>query len=341
MQANQAYPAPLATPWPGWRALAAVGLLAALAAAGGFWWAVRQPLRQVEIRGWGDQPLVVHVRGRTVAAALAEAGVLLGPGDQVTPAPGTELGRTAVIQVVPAHTVLVRADGQIHSVRTTARRVSDVLAAAGVAVGPDDRVEPGLAAPVGEGTVVRVVRVRHELATREEEVPFETIRREDPNLEIGQTRLLQAGLTGRKAITERRTYEDGALVATQVVEEKLVEPPMPQIVAFGTVGVVARGGQVYRYRQRLTMVATGYSPGDGQTPDQYTATGALARRGVVAVDPRVIPLGTRLYIEGYGPAVAADTGGAIKGNRIDLCFDTPQEAWAYGVKEVTVYILTN
>ncbi|WP_286977476.1 3D domain-containing protein, partial [Candidatus Aquicultor secundus] len=71
------------------------------------------------------------------------------------------------------------------------------------------------------------------------------------------------------------------------------------------------------------------------------ANGMKARKGVVAVDPRVIPLGTRLYIEGYGEAIAADTGGAIKGNRIDLCYNTPGECFDFGRRSVKVSILDN
>lgn len=79
----------------------------------------------------------------------------------------------------------------------------------------------------------------------------------------------------------------------------------------------------------LQMVATAYSPEEPGL-DDHTASGMRATRGVVAVDPRVIPLGTRLNVEGYGNCIAGDTGSAIKGNRIDLCFDTLQEMNAYG-----------
>jgi 3D (Asp-Asp-Asp) domain-containing protein len=96
----------------------------------------------------------------------------------------------------------------------------------------------------------------------------------------------------------------------------------------------------------MTMVATAYDPGPvstGKRPgDQgygVTASGRRAGYGVVAVDPRVIPLGTRLFIPGYGYAVAGDTGSAIKGNRIDLGFATYAEAVRFGRQTVTVYIL--
>ena len=94
----------------------------------------------------------------------------------------------------------------------------------------------------------------------------------------------------------------------------------------------------FKYSESLTVVATGYTRfDDGCT--STTATGTAAIRGAVAVDPSVIPLGTRLYIPGYGIGTAEDTGGAIEGNRIDLCYNTVNEAYAWGRQTVTVYIL--
>ena len=93
-----------------------------------------------------------------------------------------------------------------------------------------------------------------------------------------------------------------------------------------------------KYSKVLTMEASGYSsqdPGNGK----YTATGSRLRKGLVSVDPNLIPLGTRLYIEGYGYAVADDVGGAIKGHRIDLAFDSRAEALQFGRQSVKVYIL--
>ena len=97
-------------------------------------------------------------------------------------------------------------------------------------------------------------------------------------------------------------------------------------------------GEPSRYSRSLIMKASAYSaydPGNGN----YTYGGNLLRKGLVAVDPAVIPLGTRLYIQGYGYAVADDIGGAIKGNRIDLAFDSRREALNFGVQRVTVYVV--
>ena len=87
----------------------------------------------------------------------------------------------------------------------------------------------------------------------------------------------------------------------------------------------------------LRVSATAYSsqdPGVGK----YTSTGARVKRGIIAVDPRVIPLGTKIYVPGYGYGVAADTGGSIRGNRIDVAFDTRAEALRFGRKTVTIKI---
>jgi len=96
------------------------------------------------------------------------------------------------------------------------------------------------------------------------------------------------------------------------------------------------------YKRTLTMNSTAYEPGPrscGRYADGYTCNGTKAGYGVVAVDSRVIPLGTRLFIEGYGYAVAADHGGAINGNDIDLCFQTVSECMQWGRKKVKVYVL--
>lgn len=92
------------------------------------------------------------------------------------------------------------------------------------------------------------------------------------------------------------------------------------------------------YRAVYTMEATAYLPTDG-SPEGLTAMGIPATRGVVAVDPRVIPLGSRVYIPGYGVAIAADTGGAIRGERIDLCMETYSECMNFGRRDVQVYVL--
>lgn len=101
---------------------------------------------------------------------------------------------------------------------------------------------------------------------------------------------------------------------------------------------LSHNGVPNKYSRVLTMQASAYSaqdPGNGN----YTATGSRLKKGLVSVDPKLIPLGTRLYIEGYGYAVADDVGGAIKGHRIDLAYDSRSEALQFGRQTVKVYVL--
>lgn len=97
-------------------------------------------------------------------------------------------------------------------------------------------------------------------------------------------------------------------------------------------------GAPSKYTRSIEMHATGYSsqdPGNGN----YTATGSRLKKGIVSVDSKIIPLGTKMYVEGYGYAIADDVGGAIKGHRIDLAFDSRYDALQFGRQNVTVYIL--
>ncbi|HWR43872.1 3D domain-containing protein [Sporomusa sp.] len=100
-------------------------------------------------------------------------------------------------------------------------------------------------------------------------------------------------------------------------------------------------GAPQNYRKMLDMTATAYGPGplDNGKWNDLTYVGGKVKKGVVAVDPNVISMGSKLWVEGYGEAIADDQGSAIKGNRVDLAFNTRQEALDYGIKKVKVYVL--
>ena len=113
--------------------------------------------------------------------------------------------------------------------------------------------------------------------------------------------------------------------------EEVVEEPVRESIVETSYGAI-------NYSDVMSMEATAYLPTDGSGAG-ITATGIRATYGVVAVDPRVIPLGTKVYIPGYGVALAADTGGAIKGYKIDLCMESYGECMRFGRRNVTVYVL--
>ncbi len=172
-----------------------------------------------------------------------------------------------------------------------------------------------------------------------------TIHRLTPKLAPGHSRVLAAGSSGVLEVWVRYAQRDGGPVRRFVVWANVVRAPKARIVAEGIgdsplADFEAHGisQMAYIARSAMLMVATAYtaeSAGGGGR----TAIGRRAGHGIVAVDPRVIPLGTRLYIPGYGVAVAGDTGGSIVGRRIDLGFDSLRDALIFGRRDVTVYRL--
>ncbi len=162
--------------------------------------------------------------------------------------------------------------------------------------------------------------------------------------QVGVGRLVKAqeGKPGAIIRTFEVTFENGKPVRKHEIKEEKADPS-PTVFYIGKAGngwQPSRGNYV-RHRV-MDMVATAYDPSPatiGRGATGRTRTGLRATFGMVAVDPRVIPLGTLVFVEGYGVALACDTGGAIKGNRIDVCYDRKSTADAYGKKRVRVHIL--
>jgi 3D (Asp-Asp-Asp) domain-containing protein len=170
-----------------------------------------------------------------------------------------------------------------------------------------------------------------------QEIPFETEYVENPDLLEGTENVIQEGKNGVKQYTYYKTFVGGELDEISETSEVISEP-VNEIIEKGTKKEPQNIVDGYEYSSKLTMTSTAYTAYCSGVKSR-TATGAEAVKGVVAVDTSVIPLGTELYISGYGYAVAADTGGAIKGNKIDLCMNSYDEAIQWGRRTVEVYIL--
>ncbi len=173
----------------------------------------------------------------------------------------------------------------------------------------------------------------------------------------GQEKELVAGVVGQLRCTASVVYTNSVETGRTVIEETVVQQPVNRVVAVGTgtalgsdapaIGngvIVTADGEVLAYKQALQFKTTAYNHTDAGC-DMITATGTTVRKGTVAVDPTVIPYGTRMFIVSndgkyiYGLATAEDCGGGVKGNHIDLYFPDVDECWAYGVRSATVYIL--
>ena len=177
------------------------------------------------------------------------------------------------------------------------------------------------------------------IETRTVEVPVVVQYERVDTLPKGEEKVLQEGTVGLDEVEEEIHYKQGDVIDTKELQRKTITPMQPKVVQVGTREVeVSRSYD--RVREVITMEATAYLPTDGGG-DGITATGIRARHGVVAVDPNVIPLGTRVYIPGYGEAIAADTVGDIIGNRIDVVLEDYGSAMQFGRRTVDVYILSS
>jgi 3D (Asp-Asp-Asp) domain-containing protein len=159
------------------------------------------------------------------------------------------------------------------------------------------------------------------------------------SLGAGRMKQAQAGKDGVTETTFEVQVKNGRVIGKKLIDSKKI-PPTNSVVQIGAAGYKTSRGTWTRTKV-MTMEATAYDPSAGlKHPTFTTATGLRAQYGVVAVDPRVIPLGTKVFVEGYGFAIAADTGGAIKGNRIDLCMATNAMCRQFGRRKVKVHILS-
>jgi 3D (Asp-Asp-Asp) domain-containing protein len=192
---------------------------------------------------------------------------------------------------------------------------------------------------------IHVVRVTEQEEIEQSPLPFRQTTQPDPTLPIDTRQVIQQGIAGVQEQRIRIRREDGLEVSRSAPESIMAVAPRDEITAVGTLPVlktlVTPSGKI-QYWRILNMRAASYKPSStGKAPDdpQYgiTATGKHLHKGIVAVDPKIIPLGTALYIPGYGMAVAEDTGGAVQGLVIDLGYDDADyQEWS---GSVDVYLL--
>lgn len=293
--------------------------------------------------------------GSTYKAALASSKIKVGPKDKTTPSLSDDVKDGSTLAIERAVKVEVDVDGKKLKFQSAESNVEKMFEAEGIAMKSYDKVSPSKAQPITDGMVVVVTRVETKDIKESKSIDFSTVKNNDNSIAQGKSKVVTDGKNGKKEITTRVIFENGKEVVRKIVSEVVTLNPVTKVIASGTKAVeaqpdiklvavgsskvssVSRGGQALSGRS-MRMRATAYAGGT------VTASGTVARRNSsgnssIAVDPRVIPLGTKLYVEGYGYATAEDTGGAIKGNTIDLYYNTNAEASSWGVKNVNVYFV--
>jgi uncharacterized protein YabE (DUF348 family) len=274
-----------------------------------------------------------------VAAAIRQAGLTLGEEDDITPSLDEKLKNKMKIVVTRAVPCYIEVDGEKVDLLTTVLTVQEAIQEAQISLGDMDKISPSLEESIEEDTIIKIIRVTEETKTIEEDIDFKTIKQNASDMNKGTTKVVKNGEKGIKEKEVKITYEDGEEVNREVLEEKVIKEPVDKVIKVGTKPLpkldTSRGGD--NVVGTLNVTATAYSsqdPGVGST----TRLGKPLRKGVIAVDPSVIPFHTRIYVPGYGFGIALDTGGAIKGNKIDVAFDTRAEALRFGRKNVTIKI---
>lgn len=300
----------------------------------------------------GTEKKTITVWFSNVEDTLKKANITLGEYDQVSEPFHARVKDNMVLKIKRAHPIKVKCDGKTLEIMTAYEKVKDILKEHKISFGKLDEIQPSLEEKVFKGDTIQIVRVKEEVIMQKEVIPYESVIKYSDQLDQGKIRLIQEGKNGEKEIQYKVLYRDGKEVFREIVQEKILAEAVNEIVERGTAQYVATSRGNIRASRVLTMTATAYDSSyasTGKTPDHphygKTAIGTKVRPGVVAVDPRVIPLRTKLYIQSldgskdYGFASAEDTGGAIKGNKIDLYFEEPGAAKKFGRRKVKVYVL--
>lgn len=286
----------------------------------------------------GREETFVTYKG-TVKDVLLSKGLEIDPKDKVQPSLESKISENEKISVKTAVPVKVVIAGQEHEIKTAEDTIGDMLQAEvdsfgekGISYKDQDIVTPERDTTISEDMEIKVVNVEVETLAETEVIPYETIEEKDPTKDVSSDPVVkQKGQNGEKEVTYEIVKHDGEIVEKNIISQKAIKEPQSELVVKGSGYVVAsRSGNIVG-KKSLTVQATAYS-GDGITATGRKPVYNPGGLSTIAVDPRVIPLGSKVYVEGYGYAIAADTGGAIKGNIIDVYLNSASACRAWGRK---------
>jgi uncharacterized protein YabE (DUF348 family) len=304
---------------------------------------VWEPAKQVHIV-YDNEKKTIWTVSKTVKELLNEQGVSVTDHDKVLPSLEEEIKSNLEIAVNKAFSLTLSDGGKEQQVWSTSTTVADFLSQQGIELNELDRVEPQADTIVKKDDVIQIIRVEKVTDVVEEPIKFAIVTKKDSNLAKGSQKVINQGKEGLLTKEFEVVLENGKEVSRKLITEKTVQEKQDKIVAVGTkplaVNLVASRGEAEG--KEVYVSSTAYTANCNGCSGK-TATGINLRSNpdvkVIAVDPNVIPLGTKVYVEGYGYAIAADTGTAIKGNKIDVFFATKAEAYRWGRKTVKIKIL--
>lgn len=296
----------------------------------------------------GNEKTLVTYK-RTVKDVLDSQGIELMPKDKIQPTLSDRVSEDDTISIRKAVSVEVAVGDKKVNITTAEETIEDMLEVEkeelknqGIEFNEGvDEISPALETNITSDLKINLVKVEVKSETEIQELAYDVVFEDDSSLDSGLEEVKQDGVTGEKEVVYEVVYKNGEQVSKVVKSNKITKEPINKIVAQGTKKTIAsRNGQLLNYKSVIYCESTAYTGGG------VTATGSVPVRNpngisTIAVDPRVIPLGSLVYVEGYGQAIAADTGGAIQGNIVDVYVNSSDEAInSWGRKyNVAVYIL--
>jgi uncharacterized protein YabE (DUF348 family) len=295
----------------------------------------------------GDERRTIWTTADTVKELIQQENLDVTQHDKIEPALDTKLETDLSLTIDKAFQLTLNVDNKNQQVWTTSTTVADFLKKQNVTLNELDKVEPALTNKVDQEGAITVTRIEKVTDVVEEPIAFDVVTQSDNNIEKGKQKVIDSGKEGKREKHYEVVKENGKEISRKLLKTETVEESKNRVVALGTKVVqtvstasVSRNNDSVKKEFYVKSTAyTAHCSGCSGT----TATGVNLRANpgakVIAVDPSVIPLGTKVHVEGYGYAVAADTGSAIKGNKIDVFLPSKSAAYRWGSKQVKIKFL--
>jgi len=297
----------------------------------------------VEIDGNSRQ---ISSAAPTIAEALWENDILIDSADRVSPGPGSQIQQNQIVTINRAKPITIIVGENEYNTYSAAPTIAEALAETGSPLQGMDYSIPAEDQPLPANGKIEVFRVREEISLAQETIPYENEYVEDPETELDQQSVVQAGQVGLKVIQTKVRYENEIEVSSIEEAQWTASEPQNRKIGYGTKVVVRTidtpAGPI-EYWRAVNVYATAYSPCRSAADRCYygTSYGIPVERGVIGVVRSWYNLmaGWPVYVPGYGKGIIADTGGGVPGKYwIDLGFtDEDFEAWH---QDVTLYFLT-
>jgi uncharacterized protein YabE (DUF348 family)/3D (Asp-Asp-Asp) domain-containing protein len=299
---------------------------------------------------------VVKTLGSTVRDAIESGEIKVSAYDYISIPLDTKLNGSDInsIYIKSSKIVNVEYNGIKYSIPTTKTYISEFLEDNDMTVEDTDRIEGfSISDTIADGMVIRIIKVEKKLEIEHEETLFDTIISKSNYMDFGEVKVTEAGVKGMIEHVYESVYENGVPVSKVKIYDQVLRAPQTQYESHGNIKTyVTSTGYTIRYTKVIEVRMTAYTASLKDTGKDVghplfgiTYTGRKVGHGIVAVDPDVIKLNSRMYVEidgataDYGFSTAADTGGAINGDIIDLYFDTQKFVDNWGTKWGRVYIL--